>query len=428
MNTNSYQSLIRLLPLERKLTILILVGIILLIPYMILFSHLDEVLVFYNSGLVYSFLSFSYLLGALLIFLFRPKNFSSRILFFGLLSILLVVVNLQFSLMAVPKIVLNWIGFTLIALIIAQTVVSLSDAEMYVLQVKAINFFKYLILILTLAMLVVWTFEKWYLDPALFQYYVIDNQNQMMWLLRTNIGLQKQGFGLFLFLTVAITLTHWKLFTGKTKMLILLFLFINLPFFWGIRTLLLGLMLVGLWLFFLKNSNRMAIAGILVLQIILIFFYYQDEIMMIIALLYDRLPSVQFAVSSMTEHIFGIGMGAYHIYVREHNERLLNLFGSDTMIEREVFWDAPESDIVYFIASWGILAVFFFCFLVKICFDSTKVIHWSDNIFPIEKAFLITAIGLIFMGISQDFAGKLQWCIYVPLAIGIILRHKLRRE
>ncbi len=428
MSNLNYQQVKKILPIERNLVINLFLILMIIFPYLMIFSQIDRVIEEIDVSLIYTILSFFAFSSILVIFVLRAKSFSVKLLIFGLISILLALINLQFSLMAVPKIFLNWIAFTFIAVVIGRTMMSLSEAEMLVFQKKSMTVFKYVVLTLTIMMLVVWSIERWYLDMRLVQYYVFDDQNQIIRILTSTIGLEKQAYGNFLILLFSFVTLHWKYLSWKSKALYIFFLMLNLPFIAGIRTVILALIMGGSWFFFLKNTQRKFFAGVIALQVIFLIFYFQQEIFMIITLLYDRLPSVQFAWSAMTDNLFGLGIGAYHIYVREHNDRLVDLFGSEGMELSEVFWDAPESDIVYFVASWGILSVIFLVLFIKIALSSKNIFHHNSNAYPIEKTILMNMTFMIFMGISQDNAGQLYWWLILSFAIGIMLRHEMRQK
>lgn len=126
----------------------------------------------------------------------------------------------------------------------------------------------------------------------------------------------------------------------------------------------------------------------------------------------------------MTQNIFGLGNGAYTIYVEANNDQLLEQFGSELMEQHGLFWKAPESDLVYFIASWGILSVVFFGFLGYLVVYAVKLYHFHPSLFPLERHLVIFTVLLIFMGISEDNAGELTWWIFVSSLFGVILRRK----
>ena len=149
----------------------------------------------------------------------------------------------------------------------------------------------------------------------------------------------------------------------------------------------------------------------------------------ILYIAYDRLPSLKFAFGYSSEHFFGLGNGGYHKYVGANNDKIVSNYGSEMMLMSGNFWIAPESDLVYFVASWGIFSFIFFYLFYFIINKSAYIFHSSNNkITTIENILVIMSSTIIFMGISEDFAGKLDWFIFLSFGLGIIIKHSYEKK
>ena len=148
-----------------------------------------------------------------------------------------------------------------------------------------------------------------------------------------------------------------------------------------------------------------------------------EQVILVVEDSYDRWPSLKFSWSYMLENIFGLGNGGYHIYVEQHHDQLVAMFGSEQMIQGNYFWVAPESDLAYFIASWGIVSVLFFFYFAVLLKKGAVIFHKQKGILHIEKILLLLSFVMIFSGISQDNAGGLIWWIYMAAGSSVVLRH-----
>jgi hypothetical protein len=213
----------------------------------------------------------------------------------------------------------------------------------------------------------------------------------------------------------------WPELKSKDRILFIIIFLTLIPSLIFIRTFLLSIFLVFTFLYFTKSRLGKA----MIFFSLVTFFIYlgnTENILKIIEDNYDRLPSLKFAWSVMTDNIFGLGNGGYHIYIEKYETQILAMFGSEKMIELNGFWLAPESDLVYFIASWGILSVLFFIYFIFVLIKGSDFIH-SNKLLPIEKGILMVTFSTIFAGISQDNAGGLLWWSYMAAGSGVLLRH-----
>ena len=91
------------------------------------------------------------------------------------------------------------------------------------------------------------------------------------------------------------------------------------------------------------------------------------------------------------------------------------------MIATGEFWLAPESDLVYLIASWGLLSLFFFYvifFAISSSFKLFPSIPLGSNIY--NKFILLSGTVILLMGISQDNMTYLTWWFYFGATLGTI--------
>jgi hypothetical protein len=408
----------------QKLKLNLLVFFLIVFPFIKVFTDFYFVYHVDNPLLPWSIFNFLSLTGCIFILLLHEKRYSFGLLVSIVVVIILLSLNYLLAEMASPKWLANWLGFLIIFTVLVQVIKTLTNAEMYMLQVRFTNTVIFVIVIFTIVTLYAFLIEPWYMEPRLFNYYVFEDRNQIHRLYRDKVGIYKQQFGIFSLMLISFTFTHWKLMSNRVKIVFMTFFMVNLIAIIGVRTAILG-SLVGVFSFyFLKNNFRKFMALMIGVTISLLIYQYWTEVMLVVEIAYDRLPALQFAVNSMTQNLFGLGNGAYTVYVEANNDRLLAQFGSDLMEQHGLFWKAPESDLVYFIASWGILSVFFFGFLGYLVVNAVKLYHFHPSLYPIERHLVVFAVLLIFMGISEDNAGELTWWIFVSSLFGVILRRK----
>jgi len=200
-----------------------------------------------------------------------------------------------------------------------------------------------------------------------------------------------------------------------------------MPALLGIRTFHLGVTLTGAWYYVTKDSSYKNILFVASLTLIMIAGLYTSELLDYAASSYDRGNSLNFSVATLFSTPFGIGNGGYTQFIIDHNYDILMRFGNELMIAQDSFWTTPESDLAYFIASWGVLSVFFFGFYAYMLLRGSNLLH-SRRLQPIEKTLILMSWVMIFMGISQDNAGKPIWWIFMAAGYGVILRHRILRH
>lgn len=408
----------------QKLKLNLLVFFLIIFPFIKVFTdfyfiyHVDDPL------LPWSIFNYISLAGCVFMLLLHEKKYSFGLILSIVVVIVLLVLNYLLADMASPKWMVNWLGFLIVFAVLVQVIKTLTDAEMYMLQVKFTNVVIIVVVIFTILTLYAILIEPWYMEPRLFNYYVFEDRNQIHRLYRDKIGSYKQQYGIFALMLISFTFTHWKLMSKRVKIVFITFFAVNLIAITGVRTAILGSFVGVLCFYFLKNNFRRFFALMIGLGFSLVIYQYWTEVILIVEIAYDRLPALQFAINSMTQNIFGLGNGAYTVYVEANNDQLLEQFGSELMEQHGLFWKAPESDLVYFIASWGILSIVFFGFLGYLVMYAVRLYHFHPTLLPIERHLVIFTVLLIFMGISEDNAGELTWWIFVSSLFGVILRRK----
>jgi len=422
-NSKSYLFVNSYLSGGQKYKIYLLIFLFLVFPFFRFFTNYYHLVQVNDPLLPWSIFNFVALMGCATALLLHRKEYSERVLMSFAVVLIIVIVNYFFAEMAQFKSAMNWIGFLIMFVVIAQVIKSFSEPEMVMLQVRSMQVMKILLIVLTILTIYALLIDPWYLNPSLFQYYVLEDRNQIHRLYSNNIGGNKQHYAILATILITFIITHWKYISKGIKIVFVIFIFFNIPAIFGVRTMILGAFVTFAAFFFLKNRIRLFFANLIVLIIVLLVIQYWNELYLIFEVMYDRLPALRVSLDAMTQNVFGLGNGAYTIYVLENNDMLLRTFGSDLMERHGHFWRAPESDIVYFIASFGIFSIVFFAFLGYLIVKGIHLVYHNNSLFPVERALVIHTVIMIFYGISSDYAGKLTWWIFISILFGIVLRN-----
>ncbi len=323
---------------------------------------------------------------------------------------------------ASAKWLLNWFGFIFVSLMIVTTLTQISTAEIVFLQDYIYRSVYIIIIFLSLLLLIVilGNFQKIinYSWPS----------NSTFAILTYSAGIEKQSFGNFLGLMTLIFVFSWKQHSKLYRLLFIAFLVLVMPFAPSIRTLYLGLGLCLLWLFVSQRVWRQISFFSVVILVLVAITFFTSDLLHFLDVAYDRFSSLKFAFSTLSTMPFGLGNGGYSIFVEKNNELLMKMFANELMIRRGIFWVSPESDLVYFIASWGVLSLIFFSMFVYLLLRGGLVLRTRNHLvlLPIEKILIVMSWLMIFMGISQDNAGKLLWWVFMSTGYGVLLRHMRR--
>ena len=312
----------------------------------------------------------------------------------------------------------NWFGFIFLSVVIASSIVSLGQIEFIMLQRYCSHLIKSILLIISAIMITTWSNEVDFLLENIFV-----KPNNVIHLLTVSFGLEKQALGVCFGIILSFGFFFWRTWGAATKLLLIATLILSLPALIGIRTLYLGLVLASAWYYLAKNPSIRYALFFASVPLITIAGHYLDELIDYFINSYDRFHSLNLSVSTLFSKPLGIGNGGYTQFIEDNEAWILPQFGSDLQLAQDAFWKAPESDLVYLFASWGILAVFFFAFYARLLWSGQTILR-IRNLQPIERALIFVSWVMIFMGISQDNAGSIVWWVYMAAAYGVILRHR----
>jgi hypothetical protein len=256
---------------------------------------------------------------------------------------------------------------------------------------------------------------------GIFETFRLGGHNSNIYLLTESFHVEKQALGVLLSLVVIWNIVFWPSLIHIQRFVFIIFMLIFFPFWIGIRTFILTLILLsGYWL--IATRAWIMIVSVLAVPLVtLVLVLEWGFIMEVVSKFYDtRLPSLMYALDVLKNTPFGLGNGGYQIVVDAFNLDILAQFGTSGMTS---FWLAPESDLVYFIASFGVLSLVFFGFYAFLLIKGVGVLR-SITWHPFEKFLLLGCISFIFSGISQDNAGKLIWWLYMAAGFAVILKRK----
>lgn len=419
LSLNAVQAPIQGLQKGSKTRIRFLVFSTVIVPFVSVFGSLAEVFPLLEGVSISSYLNYICIVGALIIL--QAKRFSLHKYSVIAISVLLfmLIMNYGLTTFASSKWLINWLGFILIGAAIVGVLAKLSKPEFIYFEFLAFRWIYRLSLFFAFIVAIAWFSNL----PFLLEMLAGFKGDQVNAILTTFIGTEKQSMGIFFLLFIFSLIIFWSSLSFNKKILLIMSLLLFLPNAIFIRTLNLALFLLAFWLLF--NRNKFAKLLGFMFGFVIVGFVLSNwaQFILLVEGAYDRLPSLMFAWSAMTEYVFGLGNGGYHIYVEQYNDQLVNTFGSEYMLKFGSFWAAPESDLAYFIASWGVLSIVFFVYFAVLLTKGAALFIKSKKLFKIERIILLMSFSMVFSGISQDNAGSLIWWIYIAAGSGVILRH-----
>jgi hypothetical protein len=389
-------------------------------PFINIFNGLGEVSPYLiNFGLT-QILNYIVVLFALYIFL-NNMNFriSLKIIIISSIFLATLVINYILSPYASAGWFINWCGFTFIYVTLSEVTRSLPVEDFDKLERISIKWMLKINKYFSIVVLIIWGLNI----SNLMEFIINNDKNSIISILHYSIGTTKQPLGIFYLSMIIFFVLHWKKLNKPNKIFILLSSIILLPSTLQIRTMWLAISLCFIYSFFIQSTIRKLTLTIIVATFFMLAFLNIDTTISIVDNNYDRFPSLKFAWSVLEDNFFGLGNGAYQWYVENNNDLLVSKFGGYYNIYTNIFWPAPESDLVYFIASWGWLSAVFFIFYFMAILAGSKLLKFNYGLNNLERYFLFMMLALIFMGISEDNAGKLVWWIFMAVGSGIIIRH-----
>jgi len=378
----------------------------------------------HESGLINlgSTLSYSALIVALA-FIVRHRlirHLNLRLLFVLWLFLITYVVNFLVTPYASPKWLINTFGFLTIFCVVASIIIRSKECFLTEVDKKiklAVSF--------ALGILVLLTSVALFTNLAgVAENFLQGRHNSNIALLSMTFGVEKQALGLLFNLIVIWHIAFWASISLKRKIVSITFLVMAFPFWVGLRTSILALFLLFIYLMMKRKVFRGVVLFSIVPVFVLVALKWENA-MKLIQASYDRLPSLLFAFDTLRSTPFGLGNGGYHIVTRMFQKDLSAQYMPDITRSLSSFWIAPESDLVYFIASFGILSLVFFGFYAYLLIKGRHVIL-NNSVTPIEKFFLLGCVMMIFSGIGQDVAGGLMWWLYMGVGFGVVVRCRRR--
>ena len=312
------------------------------------------------------------------------------------------------------KWLINSVGFIFIFYSVVTIIVKCKDE--FLMNVS--EFMKSSISIVMLVLIIIAVVKRLSDDGIL----LAGADNNLIAYLINPLNVQKHYLGVLFNLVIAWNVVFWRSLTYKRRCMFVVFLMISFPLWNGIRTSVLAFSLLTVYWMLAKRAWLRKVVFLAVPFITLIIWMKWNFVIELVAKHFDRLPSYRLALDIlMNNNPFGLGNGGYHIFVEAFNSSIFSKFGKEYMMGAK-FWTGPESDMVYFIASFGILSFVFFGFYVYLLIKSMDILR-SNKVLFIERFLSVMCVLFIFTGISSYNAGMLIWWLYMAGGFAVILRH-----
>ena len=368
-------------------------------------------------------INFTCIFLAAIIFLIAIRRMSTKLIALISVLALLQVLNYFATEHASLKWFFNWFGFVFIFGVIYQFLHCMSEKDIAKFNLIGKKIMGVAICVVGLVALMTWISDF----GELLRFTSLGMPNNVINLLTINAGVEKQALGNFTALAIIFIFSCRKDISVLTYLLVVVSILVILPASIGVRTITLGLSLFILIKLTLSSKISLLLSVLVSVPALLYLVIDWDAVATLLQNYYDRWSSVMAAISMLPENILGVGNGGYPIYIQENNEMLLYKFGSESMIRKDQFWIAPESDIAYFIGSWGVLSLVFFLLVGYIAYMAIRLLNDVQvKLYSVEKVILGYTSVLIIMGISQDNAGSILWWVYLGAALGVIERYRFR--
>jgi hypothetical protein len=357
---------------------------------------------------------FIFLFSLVLIFTGRTVV-NKKVLVVCFTTLALLIINFLLTPLASFKWLLNWCGFLVIFLYFSNLIINLDRRSAHLLQQYSVHVFTLTALVFSIWISPIWfeSYEYLLLNMSL-------TNSQTLAQFTADLGILKQHLAYFCALIFISGFIFWPQLPRISKLIFIIILALLIPIIISSRSLLFGMMLTVFWHYVSKNNIRLLISLITSLVLLLLLF----SVIGLDYILYDyannRIIGMMLAWDLVSDSIFGIGNGGYHVYVLSHPE-LASIYP-----DSGGFPVAPESDVTYYLASWGVLSGFFIVFYWFILIRGASILHFSKKILPIERVYIYMSWILIFMGLGEDNAGSLIWFIFMALGFGVIIRHRTK--
>jgi len=319
-----------------------------------------------------------------------------------------------------PKLLLNSLGFMFVFLSVAAAILRLSDTSRMAIEKKFDSAVFVILVCLSLIFLATIVANA----SSILDFFLGGTHNNSMWLLTTHFTVSKQALGNLLILLVMWCLCSWGSLSARRKRLFVACIILGFPFWIAIRTFYFSLAFLAITLFVFRTRQLITRYLVICLSVVGGVFVvgYRSTIYEHVDKYYNRLPGMLFAVDTLKEHPMGLGNGAYHVFVDNNYDVLAReyLYGG-----RRKFARAPESDLTYFVWSFGVLSVVFFGFYVHLLYRCARILL-KCPLSRLEKFLILASLTIMFAGFGQDNAGGLLWWVYMAAGFATSLRYSDR--
>ncbi len=234
-------------------------------------------------------------------------------------------------------------------------------------------------------------------------------------------GIWKPWYAKLILLILIWSILSWKQYTLKSKVYFLLFFVLSFPFFRASRSITYALLIVLIIIYVFRRKLTIPIISSFVLLFII--FTTTDVISFIFQniIYFDRGPSLYFAFHSMTENIFGYGNGGYHFATDQFDSEMHSSTPSIALLSKGASWRSPESMVVYFIGSFGVLSIPIFILLLVFLIFGFRCLRIL-NLCKVEKFILYYNFLTIISGVGSYNVNNALWWAFLGAGWGVILR------
>lgn len=336
---------------------------------------------------------FFFILLTLILF---KKNINKKTIKIYIYSLFLLFTTAIFASYIDYKWLLNFNGFILLQFFFINYLITLKKIEL----TDFLNKLKINIIILMLILTILQIVTIVFYIPV-----IVSNSNSLYFngnvgIMTETFNLYKQGYGFvngLIFSLILEELINKKIASSKYLKFYLIYIISSLPFIFATRSFLLALTII-ISLAFLNKFGKILIIFFIFLIIQLVRNLDTSN------LNFDRLPSYLFVLNNLKTSLFGLGIGGYHIYTQANKELLNNTYGVDN------FFEAPESDVVFFLGTFGLIGIFIIFFFFK------KIFFFLFNIKQYENEkliFLLIFSFTVLIGIGEDNAVSLIYWLFI---------------
>lgn len=348
---------------------------------------------------------------------------STRTWIFALALQLLLLGNYVLTPHASSQWVINWLLLCTIALaasVSAQNIPSGSDwtfqSEMKRILVSVL---------IVLSVVSAWT-QFAYLNeigPSTFVTLVRDREFNSIIAFHTRVyGLEKQHYGVLAAIVLMSVLYFWGSWSPRMRWFLAFLLVLQWPFLLGTRSLHLVAGIIVLYLMIVGLPLKVwtpILGGLCVLGLYVLIQFPTEAISEV----FDRGPVIQAALNVPMHHPLGVGIGGYGTWITTNSEDLTATYIPQSWPGGFEMWSAPETDIAFFVISWGFASVMFALLYMFLFLRLARVVKASVQGRRTARGFVaLASLVVLAHSVSQDFAGSLIWWIAVGTALGLVAR------